>query len=185
MTASPFQLKFSEADALVAHDVWGCNCGPAALAAVANLTLDEAARLMTEFMAKGYTPPALMLQALIRGQLQTSSMYHATRLEPRNVEAAAPSRGLIRIQWTGPWTSAAKLAKWAYSYTHWIGVARAEDGQLWVFDINGFDRPWKSWTETVVPHILDTIRRSDGGWYATHIWGVNAHGLGERKPSGG
>src|ERR1700753_3352718 len=58
---------FSLVDLEAAHESWGCNCGPGAVAAICGLTLDAVRALFgPEFEAKGYTNPTLMVQALRR-----------------------------------------------------------------------------------------------------------------------
>jgi len=45
------------AEAQTAWDVWGCNCGPGAIAAILNMRLDEVRPLMGDFESKRYTNP--------------------------------------------------------------------------------------------------------------------------------
>jgi hypothetical protein len=52
--------RFTEADANRAHDEWGANCGPGAIAAILALTLDELRPYMGDFESKRYTNPTLM-----------------------------------------------------------------------------------------------------------------------------
>jgi len=64
MTALDILPRFTEADANRAWEEWGANCGPAALAVVAGLSLDEVRPYLVDFEQKGYTNPTLMFQSL-------------------------------------------------------------------------------------------------------------------------
>jgi hypothetical protein len=57
-------VRISVEDAEHANDVWGCNCGPGALAAITGLTLDQVRPHMGDFERKRYTNPTLMFAAL-------------------------------------------------------------------------------------------------------------------------
>lgn len=94
-----------------AGDAWGANCGPMSLAAVLGLTRVEAAREFVEPF-RGFMSPTDMRRALDR-----AGVKH------RDVDR--PARGLIRIQWVGPWCDLPD-PRVAYRYTHWIGVRDRE-----------------------------------------------------------
>lgn len=164
-------LRFTLDDAVKAHDEWGCNCGPAALAAVCGLTLDEVRKHMGDFETKRYTNPTLMMHSLERIGREFS--WKPVRERDGPGSAFLPKFGLARIQWTGPWTAPGANPKWSYRQTHWIGVnARAPDN-VGVFDINAMNSGgWvalRDWATSVVPWILsECVPRGDGGWFVTH-----------------
>lgn len=56
-------LRFTLADLERANDAWGANCGPASLAAICGLTLDEARAHFPDF--PGYTNQLTMFSALV------------------------------------------------------------------------------------------------------------------------
>src|SRR3546814_15629111 len=60
------ELRFTAVEAAAAYDAWGCNCGPAAIAAVIGLTLDELRPELGDFEVKRYTNPTLMWEVLDR-----------------------------------------------------------------------------------------------------------------------
>lgn len=39
-----------------------------------------------------------------------------------------------------------------------------------VFDINGGIMAVHRWESEIVPAIVETIKRADGGWYAANVW---------------
>lgn len=175
---------FSETDMQQAHNEWGCNCGPSALAFALQRPLDYVRRAMAlvGFDDKRYTSPSMMKEALkfldvsfqelkvparaSDGTLDTEPMFQAA-LQGHIVS-------LVRVQWTGPWTKPDANPKWAYRQTHWI--ATWDDlGSNMVFDCNGGILSFEQWQEKIVPLITDTIPRADGGWFPTHIWPINPY----------
>jgi hypothetical protein len=56
--------KITLDDLARANDEWGANCGPGALAAIMDLTLDEVRPHLPGFEAKRYTNPTMMFAAL-------------------------------------------------------------------------------------------------------------------------
>jgi hypothetical protein len=149
---------FNAEDVERAHNTWGCNCGPAALAAVMNLTLDQTRPLMGDFEAKRYTNPTLMFESVER----CNRPWHKVR--------GWPAYGLSRIQWSGPWTKPGVPARAAYRFSHWVGVWTRGDG-IGIFDINAIANGWchlEDWKATIVPFILESIPHADGGWWVTH-----------------
>ncbi|WP_428673677.1 hypothetical protein [Reyranella sp.] len=167
MTNAPHPpTRFTAADAKRAHEEWGCNCGPAALAAICGLTLDEVRLLMGDFEAKGYTNPTLMAESLLRARV---SWY-------RRQVRQWPTYGLARIQWTGPWTKPGVPPRVAYRHTHWVGAMRSlqRTGAIGVFDINMIANGtgWaalEDWQSVLVPWLLGECEpKADGGWFITH-----------------
>lgn len=165
----PTPPRFTADDAHLAHDKWGANCGPGAIAAICGLTLDELRPRMGDFEQKGYTNPTLMYGTLDRLGVQ---WWHRR-------DKDWPEWGLVRIQWTGPWTKPGVPPKAAYRETHWIGACRhVPDGgalEIGVFDINcmGNGSGWvrlADWESILVAHLLkECVPRADGGWFKTHV----------------
>jgi hypothetical protein len=153
--------RFSIADARRAHEEWGANCGPGALAAIMDMTLDEVRPHMGDFERKHYTNPTLMNAALRSiGRSWTK------------IGAAWPRYGLVRVQWEGPWTQPGVPMRARYRYTHWVGAAIV-NGQIGVFDINCITNGsgWvslKDWETLVVPYITTFYPRANGKWHITH-----------------
>lgn len=166
-------LRFSLSDAEHANDEWGCNCGPAALAAVAGLTLDEVRPLMGDFERKRYTNPTLMLESLKRSGLKFR--WSQGEIKP------IPSFGLLRVQWEGPWTKPGVPIRARYRHTHWIGVQNRggifpqEPGATaGIFDINAMNSggwiAYSDWATTLVPWLLsECVPKADGHWHFTHF----------------
>lgn len=163
-------IRFTAADVDLAHDTWGLNCGPAAFAAILDLTLDEARRHFgPEFEAKRYTNPTLMFAALRSAQCRW-------RLLPgsRAVGASVdwPTYGLVRVQWMGRWTDPGVPIAARYRMTHWVGAAR-RDAEIGVWDVNaiGNGSGWcalADWSNTLVPWIMEGYRGANGQWTLTH-----------------
>jgi len=155
--------RFTEADAERAFHEWGCNCGPAALAAVMEMTLEEVRPHLVGFEAKRYTNPRMMVEAL-------RSIGRPWR---RNtIGTPWPRFGLARIQWEGPWTKAGVPLRARYRYTHWVGAAHGRLG-VGIFDVNCLNNGtgWvalQDWTRIVVPAITSTYKRATGAWHLTH-----------------
>lgn len=155
--------KFSVADADRAYAEWGCNCGPTALAAVCDLTLDQVRPLMGDFERKRYTNPTLMLESLTR----TGRRWRRLAADEK------PATGLLRIQWEGPWTAPGVPMRARYRHTHWIGYAtgRWVDG---AFDCNCLNNgsgwvAWPEWQSIVAPWLIrEAVPRGNGAWHVTH-----------------
>jgi hypothetical protein len=161
--------RFTLADADRAHSEWGCNCGPAALAAIVGLTLDEVRPHMGDFEQKGYTNPTMMLHALesVGAQFRSRGLADNVKL------LDWPRYGLARIQWEGPWTNPGVPIRARYRQTHWVGAAH-RNGDIGVFDINCINNGtgWVAlgeWRDIVVPYILKgCVPRANGKWHITH-----------------
>lgn len=153
--------KFTTQDADAAYEQWGCNCGPGALAAILDLTLDEVHAHIRGFDEKKYTSPTMMLDAL-----------KSLNANFKRIGTDWPSYGLVRIQWHGPWMDVGVPIPARYRQTHWIGTCLREDDRG-VFDINCMNNGsgWVSfwnWICVIVPHISANIKRANGVWSITH-----------------
>ena len=148
-------------DVDLANARWGANCGPGAFAAVLGCNVFSLRTLFPAFPQKAYTTVTTMVAAL-----DASQRPHRRRQLPRQ-DGVVPSLelGLVQVQWTGPWTdSPGANPRWAYCFTHWIGVARGEVGKLWVYDIN-VDHT----TRTGAP-CLSVLTPGGGGWVRETDW---------------
>lgn len=169
--------RFTLADADRAHDEWGANCGPGALAAITGLTLDEVRPHMGDFEKKGYTNPTLMFDAI---KSVCPSRYCTKKL--RTAGRAPwdwPRHGLCRVQWEGPWTQPGVPMRARYRYTHWIGAHALNNDNIGVFDINCMNNGsgWvrlDDWRTIVVPALTAFYPRASGAWHLTHAIEVYA-----------
>lgn len=163
------QLRFDHDDAQRANDVWGCNCGPSALAAVMGMTLEEVRPFMGEFENRGYTNITNMREAI---DLTGGRILRSYKGWP------PVGLGLVRIQWGGPWIIDGRPARWAATATHWIATERTPQSLLYIFDINGGIMSVDRWEREVAPAIMATIKRCDGTWSISHSWGVETANVG-------
>lgn len=163
--------SFTEAEADKAHEQWGANCGPNALAFILQKSIEDVRYAIPGFAEKGYTSPTMMAAA-IQNLGKTFTAYHGTDGKPSKASMFGRNPALVRIQWTGPWTQPGANPKWAYRQTHWI-VAWKSLVELRVFDCNGGIRSCHSWVDEIVPPLTATYKRADGGWFPTHIWRID------------
>jgi hypothetical protein len=167
-------VTFSLEDAVSAADAWGANCGPGALAAVLGLSLNQVRPHLGDFESKRYMNPMLMFAAL-----------RSLGVTWRNAAEGWPDRGLIRIQWEGPWTAPGVPVRVRYRHTHWVG-SRLCRGEVEVFDINcmcvGGWVPLPEWSGRVVPWLLKECHpKANGRWHSTHRLAVGQAGDGGGK----
>lgn len=165
--------RFTLEDANRAHDEWGANCGPGAIAAVVGMTLDELRPHLGDFEIKGYTNPLMMWEILKRLHVRYSI---------RHKPDYWPTYGLARVQWEGPWTKPGVPARAAYRHTHWVGAWHNPAKGFGIFDINAMaSGGWISeadWKSSLVPWLLnECVPRADGRWHLTHA--VEVSGVGE------
>ncbi len=155
-------------DAERAWNEWGCNCGPAAIAAVLGMSLDEVRPHMGDFESKRYTNPTLMWASL--RSLGVRFSFRGGDLGRENW----PSYGLARIQWEGPWTKPGVPERARYRHTHWVGVNSRNPHNVGIFDVNalGNGTGWcdvMEWVGVIVPWILkECVPGADGRWHITH-----------------
>lgn len=173
LTILPVLPRFGLKAAERANDEWGANCGPAALAAIMGMTLDEVRPHMGDFERKRYTNPTLMFGAL-------RSIGAEWRALPRKDGAVWdwPRYGLCRVQWEGPWTASGVPIRVRYRHTHWIGVCAPDlkySSAIGIFDVNCLSNGlgWVSrldWEVMVVPWLLKRCEpRASGKWHLTHV----------------
>ncbi len=158
---------FSEQELLEAYRAWGCNCGPAALAAMLSLKPNNVRGCLPGFDQKRYTNPTMMGEALKR---------LGVKMEPAGDAQKLTHYGICRIQWEGPWTRPEANPRWAYTRTHWIGamVHPLQPGwpgeSQWVYDVNAGWQTINEWEHTAVPEIISEYKGATGGWWPTHRW---------------
>jgi hypothetical protein len=170
--------RFTMADAIRAADAWGFNCGPAAVAGVLHLTIDELRPHLGDFEQKRYTNPTLMQAILARVEapvLRTSVKGEGYGSAP----LTWPAYGLCRVQWEGPWMEPGVPVAARYKYTHWVGVDRMlPEEEPSIFDVNclrvGGWVPMSEWVCSLVPWLLPQIsRRATGRWHITHAIAID------------
>jgi hypothetical protein len=164
MTTTVPCIAFTETDAARAYHEWRANCGPAALAACLGLTLDAVRPHLGDFEARGYMNPTMMANAV----RSLGALRQMMRIDERET---FPSRGLVRIQWGGPWINPGVPVGAAYARTHWVASLN-HDGFPWVFDINGGWLLRRQWESDIVPLLIAEVRKADGSWFPTHRWDV-------------
>jgi hypothetical protein len=158
--------RFTLEDVERANDEWGVNCGPAAIAAMNGLTLQELRPHLGDFEQKGYTNPTLMWSVL-------KSIGARWRL--RRDGQQWPRYGLVRVQWEGPWTAPGVPIAARYRHTHWVGaMLAAGSDEHSIFDINcisvGGWVPLAEWSSYVVPWLLKQVEpKASGVWHPTHV----------------
>lgn len=156
---------FTEDDLAEANGAWGCNCGPAALAFFLQVPIESVRGAIPGFEDKAFTSPSMM-QAALRNLEQPT----VSRMGGKEMLFDGQQPCLVRIQWTGPWTTPGANGKWAYCYTHWICTYMVHGQAPMIYDCNGGVRGYRSWMDEIVPAITSSIKRADGDWYPTHIW---------------
>ena len=159
----PAAPRFSGDDAQRAADAWGANCGPGAIAAILDKTLDEIRPYLGDFEKKRYTNPTLMYAAL-----------NNLGADWKKRELVWPHWGLVRVQWEGPWTDPGVPMAARYRHTHWVGAQRRNRAaDIWIFDINAiyFEGwvPLAEWADQLVPWLLKECEpKASGKWHMTH-----------------
>ena len=150
-------LRFTEADAIRANEEWRCNCGPAAIAAIMGLSLDEVRPHLSDFEQRGYMPTSMMWFVLNRlgAKLDKKNFNPVTRRDRDGNPPAWPRWGIARIQWEGPWLKPGVPMNVRSLYTHWVGsCSLLQATHVGIFDINCMETGgWVSvsdWTGKVV-----------------------------------
>lgn len=175
----PLPTRFTLADAEAAEQEWGCNCGPAALAAILGLTLDEVRPAIPKFEERGYTSPRMMKTAL--DQVDAGGFrYRWNRMGGQKV---MPDYGLVRVQWEGPWTRPGAHWTERLRHTHWIGCCLGSTG-YGIFDVNCMNNGsgWASrenWESVIVPFLIRETAPAEasGSWHITHTVQIELGGM--------
>jgi len=136
-----------------AFDEWGCNCGPAALAAILERPAAEVRAFFPGFEKRRYANPSQMLAACkaagVLASIRTSYPWGSWPIK------------LVKIQWGGSWLKPGVHPGAAYARTHWIAVrGRA------TFDVNvGYWVDADEWGKEVAPYIMEHVKGCDGTWH--------------------
>ena len=153
--------QFNLIDAEKAAREWKSNCGPGAIAAALDTTLETIRPYLGDFEKKYYTNPKLMIQIL-----------ENLGVSWKNCELNWPNHGLVRVQWVGPWTEEGTPLRKRYRHTHWVASIR-DDLEVYIFDINcicvGGWVSMREWEDQVIPWLLKKVEPMGyGTWYPTH-----------------
>lgn len=166
------KLLFGSDEARKAYEEWGCNCGPAALAAAMGKTLDEIRPHLGPFEQRGYMNVTNMRE----------SIRAAGGAIEREYKGWPPvGTGLVRIQWGGPWIIDGKPARWAATASHWVATYRDAASWFYVFDVNGGPMLVDQWEKEIVPAIVASIKRADGKWNISHSFGLTPKAPNEQN----
>lgn len=148
------------------HELWGANCGPAALAAILGRTVAEVRPLIQPFkgyMHAGDLEHALMCVPRVSVRRQNFTVIHGRGSRSR----PWPTHGLAVIQIDGPWCDL-KNPRAAYKYTHTVAVdrrgafPRVYDGNatMWLHEAD--------WQREIMDEIVRT-KRATGWWIRTSL----------------
>ena len=165
-------VRFTIEDAQTAADVWGFNCGPAALCAMLEKTPDEIRPHLHGFDAKRYTNPTMMKTILDSLSVEYRQVYRSDTPVGMS-ECSWDFPALIRMQWGGRWTNAGVPMRVRQRCTHWIGWdPENEVGR--VFDVNamcvGGWIPFEEWYFRLVPWLIsEACPKGDGTYWPTHV----------------
>lgn len=156
-------LSFDLNDAQNAYEKYGANCGPGALAAVAQVPLKDAVMAIPDFVKKGHTKETMMRSAL--RVLQVNCV--------EKEQGPWPSHGLVRVLWHGPWWDDGLIARFMRS--HWVGTT-VLDGKRWTFDINAMSvGGWllhDEWVHDCAPYVASFEKDAYGTWSSWETWSV-------------
>lgn len=163
-------LKFNADDLLQAHVSWGCNCGPAALAACLGLTLNDVKGSLGRFRQLGYMNREMMFEAVVK----LGFRCEANLMEgDQDGIDRYPEHGLCLVQFSGPWMhGAAASPKWAKLHTHWIACKKRPNEPAWIFDVNSAWLPIEKWQQETIPALLRTDKQRDGMYWLDISWEI-------------
>lgn len=145
------RVLYTPPDLDAAYEEWGCNCGPASVAALLGKTCADVRAHFPGFETRRYANPTHVYAAL-------AGLKSPARQSPRR-----PETGLLFIQWGGPWLRDGVPVGVAYRHTHWIAVI----GHA-VFDVNvghWVTRvDWEHEQEGVAAWLMSHHPKCDGTW---------------------
>src|SRR5438270_5959575 len=144
-TLPPRSLR-APSDVRLAHELFGANCGPAALAAALSLQVCDVMVLFEQFPDRPYTYLSKM-----REVLHDLGLCFDER--PR-----MPGFGLALIQMDGPWTDLPGAGRCSARSTHWAAVSGDR-----IYDLNADNWVSRSdWEATTLPVLISTYSRATG-----------------------
>ncbi|MDQ3834308.1 MAG: hypothetical protein M3315_11910 [Actinomycetota bacterium] len=153
---------YEPADTEQAWTEWGCNCGPAALAAVLQKDCNEVRSLFAGFDRRRYVNPTHMRDALA-----------AARVPAWRSVGEWPQYGLVFLQIEGPWCNPGVPVGVAYRHTHWIASTVASYGgevQQFVYDVNADQwAPFRWWWGHTWVHIAKRHKGCTGTYRARTV----------------
>lgn len=167
-----YKYPFTQEECNAAHESWGCNCGPTALAFAAQISLERVRAVLPAFESRGYVNPSMMREALdaLGRRIEIARNPSGGRNRGYGIDTMFSGyMSLVRVQWTGPWTANGKTARWAASQTHWI-ACWVNAGVRLVFDCNSGVTTFEQWEAETVNAITKTIKRADGDWFPANVW---------------
>lgn len=171
-------VLYTPPDLLAAHDAWGANCGPGALAAALRVPVMALRDAFPWFPAQPHTTPRKLEQVLRALVLQDRTWEWG-----RAVEGNRRATGVAMVQFTGPWTDPARAGEpWtrrvAPQFTHFVAV-NALGGHVHVYDVNNGEAgdwlPEHDWEAHTAPELLDFYRSRDKrttGWTVAIRWWI-------------
>lgn len=158
------KVCFDLSDAQKAFDQLGANCGPGALAAIAQIELEDAVYAIPDFVKKGHTKEAMMRSALNNLGIEFNEKE----------QGSWPAHGLVRVLWHGPWWDDGLIARFMRS--HWVATTISE-GCRWTFDINAISMggwiPHEEWVQNCAPYVASFEKESFGTWSTWETWSVH------------
>jgi hypothetical protein len=135
-------------DVRLANDLFGSNCGPAALAAALSIQICDVMVIFEQFPERPYTTLSKMREALSNIGLHFED------------SSRMPCFGLALIQIDGPWSDLPGSGRWSARYTHWVAVSGDQ-----IYDINANAWTGRSdWESATLPLLIATYDRAVG-WH--------------------
>ena len=157
-------------DGLDAHEAFGANCGPCALAAVLRRPVMAVQRLFPSFAERRYVNPSQMRVALQSAGQLSGVQHRVCSTDER--ERGLLDYGVACIFFTGPWSKPGVPIGAAYQRSHWIGVAMTRDEHRCYYDVNAWiDQErrgawvsWAHWDKEILPQLVASYSQADGGY---------------------
>jgi len=158
-------------DVAKSNEQLGATCGHAALAAILGREVwDVFAASESIFFGKSWVSAPMMEQALLE-------------ICPRNWRPGIargqmfPTRGLVLMQFEGPWMAPGLPFGAQLAHTHWIAIDRRAQHDVWVYDINQ-SRGWEThdhWDTVTLQSLMDHHKRATG-WHIRRSYEVRPNG---------
>lgn len=174
--------SFSYEELVHANDEWGCNCGPASIAAALGIKPAQVLPHLGDFEQRGRYMQRDQMKAALTS---IGASFHETK-------GALLGWGLFRIQLHGPWLLPGVPFGARYSRTHWVAGAMFDLRKLpkgappyinaatalssglrqFVFDVNSPDGwlRWElqeEWIRTSLASFTECTKKADGNWSIT------------------